>query len=208
MSRKKKSWYRIACVGDSNTYGFRIPNRLKNCYPSVLNRMLGYGYQVKNFGISGRTLMDTCDLPYRNEAIYKESIEFAPNCVIFMLGTNDAKKHNWTDPQLFMEAYDRFVKEYCALESVSRMIICSPVSTYENRTEVSSTDRAYEIQSQVVEQIAELIKGYSNPSVQFVDLHDATKNHPGWFNGDGIHLNEKGAKHVARILFSQFNQPD
>jgi sialate O-acetylesterase len=41
---------RIACVGNSVTYGYGIANRERDSYPAQLQRMLGEGYEVRNFG--------------------------------------------------------------------------------------------------------------------------------------------------------------
>ena len=48
---------RVACVGDSITFGAGVAQREVNCYPVVLNKLLGDKYQVKNFGVSGSTLL-------------------------------------------------------------------------------------------------------------------------------------------------------
>ena len=48
---------RIACVGDSITYGAAIRDRVKNCYPMVLGGLLGGKYSVRNFGVNGTTLL-------------------------------------------------------------------------------------------------------------------------------------------------------
>ena len=45
----RKDAVRVACIGNSITYGARIKNRNRDSYPSVLGRMLGDGYWVKNF---------------------------------------------------------------------------------------------------------------------------------------------------------------
>ena len=47
-----KEQIRIACIGNSITYGAAIENRELNCYPAQLASMLGDGYNVKNFGVS------------------------------------------------------------------------------------------------------------------------------------------------------------
>ena len=46
---------RVACIGNSITYGARIKNPALDSYPPQLGMLLGDGYNVKNFGISGRT---------------------------------------------------------------------------------------------------------------------------------------------------------
>jgi sialate O-acetylesterase len=48
---------KVACVGNSITYGFLVKDREENAYPKQLGRMLGSGYDVRNFGRSGATLL-------------------------------------------------------------------------------------------------------------------------------------------------------
>jgi hypothetical protein len=44
--RPKVGQIRIACVGDSITYGYRVNGQPWNCYPQRLDRLLGSGYCV------------------------------------------------------------------------------------------------------------------------------------------------------------------
>ena len=54
--------HRIACVGDSITYGYDLMGAFrKYCYPTQLQDMLGDSYQVLNFGICDRTLQNGAD---------------------------------------------------------------------------------------------------------------------------------------------------
>ena len=46
---------KVACVGNSITYGYGIAGRETRSYPAQLQRMLGDGYLVGNFGKSGAT---------------------------------------------------------------------------------------------------------------------------------------------------------
>jgi len=58
---------KIACVGDSITYGAGIPNRMTGSYPAQLHQMLqpyDDQWEVRNFGVSGATLLRRGDLPY------------------------------------------------------------------------------------------------------------------------------------------------
>ncbi|MBQ1981243.1 MAG: hypothetical protein II226_08155, partial [Alistipes sp.] len=43
---------KVACVGNSITYGAGINNNQQNSYPSQLQALLGEKYEVKNFGVS------------------------------------------------------------------------------------------------------------------------------------------------------------
>ena len=55
---------RVACVGDSITYGAAIRDRAKNCYSKVLGNLLGKNYTVHNYGVNGATLLKKGGKPY------------------------------------------------------------------------------------------------------------------------------------------------
>ena len=64
QAQEKTEPIRIACVGNSITYGAGIANRDRDSYPSVLGQMLGKGYDVRNFGYSARVMLMKGDYPY------------------------------------------------------------------------------------------------------------------------------------------------
>src|SRR4051812_11154381 len=86
---------KVACVGDSITAGAGVQDPGHNAYPVVLQRLLGDKYEVKNFGVSGTTLLKKGDSPYWNQKAFKAATAFAPDIVIIKLGTNDTKAQNW-----------------------------------------------------------------------------------------------------------------
>lgn len=51
MNKHKEGQIKVACVGDSITYGSY--HLTKRNYPAVLSKMLGDEYCVNNFGFSG-----------------------------------------------------------------------------------------------------------------------------------------------------------
>ena len=55
---------RVACVGDSITFGSGIQDRNTNSYPAQLGRLLGEKWETRNFGVSGATLLKNGDKPY------------------------------------------------------------------------------------------------------------------------------------------------
>jgi hypothetical protein len=83
----------IACVGDSITQGYLSTNGAT--YPHQLQGMLGSGYKVTNFGAGGRTMLKKGDNPYWRTGPLKQALASKPQIVVLMLGTNDAKYHNW-----------------------------------------------------------------------------------------------------------------
>ena len=55
---------RVACVGNSITDGHGIDMASAYGYPAELQKILGNDYWVKNFGVSGRTMLKKGDQPY------------------------------------------------------------------------------------------------------------------------------------------------
>ena len=77
---------RIACIGNSITYGSTVINREKNAYPVQLQAMLGDEFDVKNFGVSGATLLKKGNKPYWKESAYNDALAFKPNIIFIKLG--------------------------------------------------------------------------------------------------------------------------
>ena len=62
----KSSIQKIACVGDSITYGSTLQDRKSESYPSQLSKRFGNTIQVKNFGVDGAAVQKTAILSYWN----------------------------------------------------------------------------------------------------------------------------------------------
>lgn len=73
---------KVACVGNSITYGAGISNREKNSYPAQLQYYLGDDYEVRNFGSNGATAQSDGDYPYVRTGVYGESKNFLPDIVL------------------------------------------------------------------------------------------------------------------------------
>ena len=100
---------RVACVGNSITYGYGLTHRDTECYPARLQERLGKGYDVRNFGHSGTTLLRRGHRPYIAQEVYRNALDFRPDIVVIHLGINDTDPRNWP----FFR--DDFTKDYIAL---------------------------------------------------------------------------------------------
>ena len=116
---------KVACVGDSITQG--VGAKPGQSYPSQLQALLGDGYKVGNFGVSGRTLLKQGDFPYWKENKYKAALAMEPAIVIIMLGTNDTKPQNWQHEAEFAADYRELVKSFQSLKSRPKVFVCRPV---------------------------------------------------------------------------------
>lgn len=130
LGTSAKETIRVACVGNSITYGAYIPNRDKNSYPGQLQAYLGTDYEVKNFGVSGRTLFTKGDYPYIQTDEYKASQAFAPDIVLIKMGTNDSKPQNWKYGREFKADYQALIDSYRNLPSHPRVILLTPIRCF------------------------------------------------------------------------------
>lgn len=182
---------KVACVGDSITYGATIPDREKLCYPAQLGYLLGDQYEVKNFGVNGATMLNKGDIPYSKQPALKKSKQFQPDIVIIKLGTNDSKTHNWQHAADFKSDAKSLVETYKKLPSHPRVIICKPVVvTREGGITEKNTRGA----------IAPLIaKVAYETNTEILDLHPILLDQKGWLP-DAVHPNAFGAERIARTL--------
>ena len=196
-TQPKDGQIKVACVGDSITYGHSVSNWKENNYPKVLQELLGEDYHVANFGVSGACINPKGNKPYIKRTIYEESIKYDADILIFMLGSNDSKPKNWVDIEYFLKEYEKLLDTYWQKENKPKVFIgiCSE-SYYLNDNQ--SGLAKYSIRPEVVDEIAEAIKTkYSTEDVVLVDIHELTSTHPEWFEKDGIHPNKDGAKAIA-----------
>lgn len=97
---------RVACIGNSITIG----SGGSTAWPQQLGQRLGAHYNVRNFGVSGTTLLRHGDFPYWNESAFLQAQDFDPHIVIICLGTNDSKPQNRIFLSEFFTDYMDFIK--------------------------------------------------------------------------------------------------
>lgn len=184
---------RIACVGNSITYGYGIQNREQNSYPARLGQILGEIYEVKNFGVSGRTLLSKGDRPYMKEKAFKDVITYKPNIIIIMLGTNDTKPQNWQHKEDFIPDYKNLVHSFDTLSSKPIIVLCQLVPAFPEHWGINDSTITHEVNPMIVELSKEL-------RLNCIDLHTPFENKPQMFP-DQVHPNKEGANLMAWILY-------
>ncbi|MGL5683786.1 MAG: GDSL-type esterase/lipase family protein [Marinifilaceae bacterium] len=121
---------KVACVGDSITFGEGVEKRLVNSYPAKLQALLGNVYEVRNFGVCGATVSVDGDYPYVMTDAYKQSVLFEPDVVLLKLGTNDSKLHNHRFMDGFKEDYRRLINSYRSSKHEVRIVIVAPATCF------------------------------------------------------------------------------
>jgi len=190
---------RVACVGDSITAGFGAAKGWD--YPSQLRRMLGAEYDVRNFGVSGRTLLRHGDFPYANEPAFKAAVAYKPDVVILMLGTNDSKPQNWKPHAMEFDVdYRWLVGQLQGGNSLQKFFACRPCPV--------PGPGNYGINEPVVEKEIPIIdKIVADLHLNEIDMHAALAAHPELLP-DKVHPNNAGATLMAKAAYKAITGKD
>lgn len=195
-----KKQIRVACVGDSITYGYGIRGWFRNQYPMVLARKLGSRYHVQNFGLNGANVQVDSDKPYGDEKIYQQSLSYEPDILVFMMGSNDAKPQNWHGRETFKADLTLLLDSYYMQGKQPTIYLCTPATAFPMKNSIDGISN-FDIQPAVVSEIAEVVAEVAKENrYHLIDIHTLTADHPEWFP-DSVHPNKKGAAAIARIIF-------
>ncbi len=188
---------RVACVGDSNTYGFGLSRQ--DAYPAQLEVILqqySAEWEVKNFGHNGATVLRYGDLYYRNQSVYQQAISYKPNVVIFNFNGNASRSLNRGYIQeYFLADYLSLVQEFAALDSAPELWISLPLGAYSNMWTINPgiiRDEMMPLITQVAEEM----------NIPVIDFYSAFKDAPHLYQGDKIHPTTEGAKLMAEMVAS------
>lgn len=188
---------RVACVGDSVTFGAAVDEREKNAYPFVLGRLLGADYQVGNFGWSGTTLLNNGHRPYTKTPQYRDALAMKPDVVIIHLGLND------TDPRNYPRFREQFIPDYLALidsfrqaNPAARVIIARMSPTFHNHKRFKAGTRDwYLLIQREIERVAEIA------GCELIDFQEVLYNRIDLLP-DALHPNVEGARMLAQRVYS------
>lgn len=188
---------RVACVGNSITYGYLVEDRERNCYPAVLGRMLGDGYEVGNFGVCGATLLNKGHNPYTKTKEYSDALALRADIVVIDLGVNDTDPRNWPNYR------DEFIPDYAALiesfrkaNPAAKIYVCrmTPIAHRHRRYKAGTRDWFNQIQ-QAIERVAR------TQGAELIDLESVLKDRPELLP-DAVHPTAEGARLMAEKIYS------
>lgn len=186
---------RVACIGNSITYGLTLEDPSTESYPAQLQRMLGDDYDVGNFGRSGATLLRQGHRPYTETPEFRSALDFKADIAVIHLGVND------TDPRDWPLYGDRFVSDYVALidslrtsNPQMRILIArlTPIGARHHRFRSGTRQWLREIQGQI-----HLIADATDAEV--IDF-DRPLRHRQNLMPDAVHPNAEGALLLAETV--------
>ncbi|MEM8865000.1 MAG: GDSL-type esterase/lipase family protein [Planctomycetota bacterium] len=183
---------RLACVGGSVTFGLGLENRREECYPAVLQKLLGDRVNVRNFGYSGAAVGRQSNEPYWDTPSFTAVNRFEPEVVVIALGTNDAQHANSHGLETFAEDFLAFVNHFRRLPHVAAVpvVLPPPVFSPHRHFDIESLDK---IVRPTIQQVAEsvsatVIDGYT-------PFRDAARLFP-----DNLHPNAAAAAQLASLV--------
>ncbi|MBR0353995.1 MAG: hypothetical protein IJK35_01350 [Oscillospiraceae bacterium] len=196
---------RVACVGDSITYGYGVESWRKNNYPAVLGTLLGEGYCVNNFGFSGATASSFGDTPYTEESVYRQSLAFRPDLVLLMLGTNDTKPYNWKGEEHYLRSCREILRAYRELSSRPELILLAPPPAWG----LGGAPVAFEISASLLSDALRpaLRSLAAEENVRFLDVYGVLEGRPELFF-DGVHPNAAGARLLAETVYQTIKEKE
>ena len=197
---------KIACVGDSITWGFTILSRSKYSYPAVLQRLCGDAAKVENFGLNDATARLESDRPYARRITFKRAVDFHPDVVLMMLGSNDSKKINWQEDK-FREGYNYILNTFLNM-GARAFLLLPPVVL--NRIEIRDGLQISRLEPGFLALDEDTLSAGVIPAIRdiasanvlpVINLHSVVTD-ISLFN-DGIHPNRAGAALMAQTVYDQ-----
>ena len=189
---------RLACVGDSITYGDKLADRETQSYPAVLAQLSGGRFITGNFGVNGATALQGTGRAWTDTAACRDALAFAPDVVVVMLGINDLA---------FPDSYSRYpadletlVRRFQALPSAPRVWLCTltPIAPAQEQAPANRAIR--EILVPAIRAVA------GRTGAGLIDIASAYPNRLDLLP-DGLHPTSAGAELIARTVLAAVNAP-
>ena len=199
LKATRKDAVRVACIGNSITNGCGIDMSSTYGYPARLQQMLGDGYNVRNYGVSARTLLSKGDWPYVNEPEWTYAKDFRPDIVVLKLGTNDSKPQNWVHGDEFEADLRRMISQLKALDTKPEICLALPMKVWENSAGINDSI----ITNCIIPIIRRVAK---KEKAHIIDLHTPFEGDRALIQADGIHPNREGAAKMAGIIAGEIKK--
>ncbi|RIV17661.1 sialate O-acetylesterase [Fibrisoma montanum] len=185
---QEPSVHKIACIGNSITQGFTLPD--DQTYPAQLQNLVSPPNKVLNYGVGGSTVVKKGDKPVWQAEKYGFAIDWKPTIVVIELGTNDSKAVNWQYKNEFKADYAALIQTFRQLRSSPKVYVCIPPPMFREEFEL----RADVVHNEVVPLVYEVARENNTP---VIDLYKLMANRDSLFI-DGIHPNREGAAVIAK----------
>ncbi len=183
---------RVACMGNSITYGLTLADPATQSYPAVLQNMLGEKYEVGNFGHSGAAVLNRGHHPYTATPEYAAALEFKPDIAVIHLGVNDTDPRSWPNYHSEFESnYLGMIQDLRKANPDVRIIMARLTPLRATHKRFRSGTRIWRLEAQkAIERVA------ASAGVELIDFDEPLRDRQNLLH-DGIHPDAEGAKLLA-----------
>ncbi len=209
---------KVACVGDSITFGYLIPTRTTEAYPIILGQFLGEDFEVRNFGNPGKTAGDYLGQKGRwlgANKEHKDCVDFEADIIISNLGINDTGA--WWDAKLFVEGYEKLISDWLGGEKPRKGVKylmwtelapdfrgakgakAYPGNVFDGYDFPARDNGTAARHKEIHKIIAKIAK---KADAIGIDAYTPLHSHPEMYLPDGLHPNAKGARRMAEFTFA------
>jgi acyl-CoA thioesterase-1 len=211
QSEEASDKIRVACVGDSITFGARLTDRANGSYPAQLQSLLGDGAEVMNFGVGSCTLIrkGRPNVWSQLERIRQSN----PDVVVVSLGTNDTcggARRCWDHKDEFPADCRDLIDALKAFPSKPSVWICAPTPMVLETPGLSPKRRAdLETRKPRLLDLIAIVKTVAiEKKVGLIDLNTPLADRPELFTeSDGVHPNQAGYLAVAELVCKALEDP-
>ncbi len=172
---------KIACVGDSLTYGYGLFNRNRDSYPSQTDAFLPSHWEIRNYGINGACATAGHPDFYLNNPV-EELAAWDADIIILMLGSNDSKDSIWNSRDSYIKGMGRILNRIKGINT--RVVLMTPPPCHLNLFGISNE----RIQNEVIPALRQFAgsEGY-----RLLETGELFRDEEGIYL-DNIHMNSKG----------------
>lgn len=192
MTQTAAEQIRVACIGDSITE--------RSGYPQKLQAMLGNGYVVANFGVSGSTVVNNSTIPYMGQSAFERAKAFNPNIVIIMLGTNDANSNISRCGDSFEADFSQLIAEFQQLVGKQLVWVVRSPPIFNTNSAWNSTV----LTNTVLPHVDHIADRFNLPTI---DIYNTFENCTEYF-ADGIHPTDDGSTIIASTIYDAITTPE
>lgn len=195
---------RLACIGNSITqYTAQANTDPKDAYPVKVGEMLGPDWYAVNKGRSGAYMQKAGPSPYWSTGLLKQVLDFKPNVVTIMLGTNDSREQYWHADK-FIADYESMIDTLNAISPKPSIWLVTPIPSWQ----VNGAWPYNGINN-------DIIKGQTLPALKQVAMNSGLGiidvNTPmarlQRLVADGVHPNAEGQDSLAHWIYRALSTP-
>ncbi|MBO7549883.1 MAG: hypothetical protein J6T77_07935, partial [Clostridia bacterium] len=174
--------------------------------PNFLQKMLGFDYLVKNFGIGGYSVVNSDVYAYTKHWKYTTSVKFVPDVVIWMLGINDGNPSQdykaWEGTnrrEKYIQSAEMMFSAYEKVNPDVQIFVTLPSSLFKSNVWTEWKEWGARVEKYVIPLNRELAEKHGYP---VIDVFTWANDHPEVFP-DGLHPEDDAYKTYAKRVYDE-----